>query len=271
MENKEIDAYKEWIVVNKRCLELISDISEFFHKKSKWQGERKDKILHAILMRHTMTLTSVALLAKSSVLQRRATFYKLPIGLLLRNCYMDGLLGLYFCSLDEANVEEVANSLNLDYVKALFEEFEVYRDKIPSKFGWNNEFVEHMYTMSLEDTFLSDFSVNKSPDKIVPGKERELWKVRPKTDVRTLIPEKDVKQELNVKTIYLYLANNETYSSCANNLYAYYKYFSQYEHFSENGFGDAIAAYNEDNINMEAAILRISDSIKLMMEKVSEK
>lgn len=47
--------------------------------------------------------------------------------------------------------------------------------------------------------------------------------------------------------------------------------FSQYEHFSENGFGDAIATYNEDNINIEAAILRISDSIKLMMEKVSEK
>lgn len=35
MDNKEIDAYKEWIVVNKRCLELISEISEFFHKKSK--------------------------------------------------------------------------------------------------------------------------------------------------------------------------------------------------------------------------------------------
>lgn len=264
MDNKDIDAYKEWIVVNKRCLELISDISEFYHKETKWQEERKDKILHAILMRYIMTLTSVALLAKCSVLQRRATFYKLPIGLLLRNCYMDGLLGLYFCCLDEANVEEVANCLNLDYVKALFEEFEVYRDKISPKCDWNEEFVEHLYTLNLEDMFLSDFSVNKSPDQIVPGKERELWKAKSKKDVRTLIPEKEVRKELNINTIFSYLENHSTYSSCAKNLYAYYKYFSQYEHFSENGFGDAIAAYDEDNVNLEAAILRISDSVGLI-------
>lgn len=42
--------------------------------------------------------------------------------------------------------------------------------------------------------FLSDFSVNKSPDQIVPGKERELWKAKSKKDVRTLIPEKEVRK-----------------------------------------------------------------------------
>ena len=67
---------------------------------------------------------------------------KLSVGILLRNCYMDALLSLYLCDQDECHVEEIAEVLNADYVKALFVQFEVYRDKLDD-IGFDDDFLEH--------------------------------------------------------------------------------------------------------------------------------
>ena len=49
-------------------------------------------------------------------------------------------------------------------------------------------------------------------------------------------------------------------------LYHYYKYFSQYEHFSELGFGDVKASFGEDNIHMPSAIKTLKDAVDLIFE-----
>ena len=47
----------------------------------------------------------------------------------------------------------------------------------------------------------------------------------------------------------------------AMRLYHYFKYFSQYEHFSENGQGDVLASMEKDgndNIHLPSAIRALS-------------
>ena len=52
----------------------------------------------------------------------------------------------------------------------------------------------------------------------------------------------------------------------------YYKYFSQYEHFSENGQGDVLASSKEDgndNIHFPSAIRALSAGVEEVMKRVS--
>ena len=54
----------------------------------------------------------------------------------------------------------------------------------------------------------------------------------------------------------------------ATRLYHYYKYFSQYEHFSENGQGDVLASLEKDgndNIHLPSAIRALSTGVEILM------
>ena len=55
----------------------------------------------------------------------------------------------------------------------------------------------------------------------------------------------------------------------ATRLYHYYKYFSQYEHFSESGQGDVLASSEKsgnDNIHLPSAIRALSAGVEIMMK-----
>ena len=55
----------------------------------------------------------------------------------------------------------------------------------------------------------------------------------------------------------------------ATRLYHYWKYFSQYEHFSENGQGDVLASSKEDgndNIHLPLAIRALGDGVEEVMK-----
>ena len=54
----------------------------------------------------------------------------------------------------------------------------------------------------------------------------------------------------------------------ATRLYHYYKYFSQYEHFSENGQADVLASSEKagnDNIHLPSAIIALSAGVEIVM------
>lgn len=112
--------------------------------------------------------------------------------------------------------------------------------------------------INLQDLLLS-FEKYWSPYSLSDG---SLYK----EEVRNLIPENKPKNELNIKVVFETLKRIPQYSECAKNLYAYYKYFSQYEHFSESGFGDAIADFSNDNVNFEMALVRLEESITVIQE-----
>ena len=54
----------------------------------------------------------------------------------------------------------------------------------------------------------------------------------------------------------------------ATRLFHYYKYFSQYEHFSENGLGDVLVSSKKegnDNIHLPSAIKALSVGVEIVM------
>ena len=51
-------------------------------------------------------------------------------------------------------------------------------------------------------------------------------------------------------------------------LFAYYKYFSQWEHFSENGTGDILANFGEDNIKLPMTFGHISQALDYLLKPV---
>lgn len=114
--------------------------------------------------------------------------------------------------------------------------------------------------INLQDLLLS-FEKYWSPYSLSDG---SLYK----EEVRNLIPENKPKNELNIKVVFENFKRIPQYSACAKNLYAYYKHFSQYEHFSESGFGDAIADFSNDNVNFEMALVRLEESISVIQEEL---
>ena len=51
-------------------------------------------------------------------------------------------------------------------------------------------------------------------------------------------------------------------------LYAYYKYFSQYEHFSEAAHGDALVDFGLDNVSYEKAIEVLRRGIHMILDRI---
>ena len=66
---------------------------------------------------------------------------------------------------------------------------------------------------------------------------------------------------IKTKDIVEFLVAIPELKSMAMRLYHYFKYFSQYEHFSENGQGDVLASMEKDgndNIHLPSAIRALS-------------
>jgi hypothetical protein len=147
---KDSKENNEWIIVNQKCNNLVKELRRVVLEKKSTMASKKERLLLGILMRQCSNLSAIAVLTKVSVGIGNSILFKLPIGLLLRNCYMDCLLGLYLASVTEADVLEISEVLHIDYAKALFDEFEVYRDKVGGILPFNDEMLESIYTMNLE-------------------------------------------------------------------------------------------------------------------------
>lgn len=164
---------------------------------------------------------------------------------------------------DEETTNRLLDLWNRDYVKALFEEFEVYKDKVDF-LGFDDVAIEHIFTMAIEDTHIQHLDLNESLQKIEPGNERRIWKTRNSSDY---LPNMD-KNELTLKQMAQKLSDDSPVGDCVRNLFAYYKYFSQWEHFSENGAGDVRANFGEDNIDLPKIFPHISQALGLLFPSV---
>lgn len=265
---RNVDEHKEWVEVNRLCVHEIRDIRLFVNDYIRLhENNRKRHLLVSILMRCFTNLTSIAILTKFMIMSRNPLNLKLSVGILLRNCYIDTLIGLYLCGKDECHIEEIAESLNADYVKALFDQFEVYRDNLDDN-GFDDAFLEHFYTLCIEDNYLNYLELNEDTKEVLPGDERHIWKTMPKDKIRTLIPKMSAQNELKIKTVWEYLRRNKKYSDYANNLYAYYRYFSQFEHISESGNGNAMVNSENDNVNMVKAVERLVEAKVLIKQEL---
>ena len=104
--------------------------------------------------------------------------------------------------------------------------------------------------LTLDDNNLKEITVKKqSKDQL---KEAGFSKVK----------------SIGTKEIKDYLIEISGMETLVTRLYQYYKYFSQYEHFSENGQGDVMVNATEtgnDNIHLPSAISVLSAGVEEIM------
>ncbi len=228
----------------------------------KMHSKRDDRIgiIISIIYRIIRNIRAVLLLSAESAKKEDSIFMKLPVGILIRNCIMDGILAMHIANNNDQVCKNLMALSNRNYLNALFEEFEVYRDKLGDDFDEVTS--EHMYTMAIEDTYLNELQWNEGNKKIEPLNERNIWKA---TNYRDIY-EGCKKADIDLKNIMDFLCNDNKTRECVKNLYAYYKYFSQYEHFSQRGDGDSLADFGFDNIRFEKAIIHLQECIKFLIE-----
>lgn len=249
-----------WKMIDDACRMVRSALVNYNQEISK-AGEKCsiNRTSTRLLWRMFRNLTAVSVLVRVALNHADSTFFKLPVGLLVRNCLMDGITGLNVVRGDEENCNKLLALSHRDYVLAMREQHEVYRDKLEDVMP--DDLIRNNFVLQMEDTFLDTLDLNA--DFYADGLG---WKVKAARDVYDGCKASDVK----LKSLMEEVADDEEVGECVRKLYAYYKYFSQYEHYSECGNGDSIVPFGEDNVRFEKVFVHLGTCVELMVRNLRE-
>lgn len=206
----------------------------------------KTNVLMELIRRIECNSSAIRSLVENSIKNESKPFLKLPIGLLIRSCLIDSILGLYLSALDESTANEIINDFNQDYVKAMPDRYEVYLDRCATK-KYDDEFLKHMYGLQIEDTYPNhiDWSAYHKEDTSKYG----FFKIKSHS-------------RFTISNAYKYLKNDDRFSLLFKKLYAYYREYSQYEHFSVFSHASYTAAYDDDKPLMAKPFEYISHAVE---------
>lgn len=240
------------------CKKLRMSLSEYCRKPDK---THRTNVLMDFVRRIECNLYAIALLAKNSMQHKHKAYLKLPMGIILRNCFVDSIYAFYFIRLTDEELEEEVSVLNRDYVKSLKYRKPVYIGKLKEAGIENAENLgEMLYPLTIEDTFTQYLSFETSPDS------DGLWSCVSDKEIR-----KEYTNDKNVKgidQIYKQLKSNTDNADLIDAIYANYKYFSQFEHFSEYSHGDTLVPYGEDNTSFPFALKVLRESTSYILKNV---
>lgn len=241
-----------WNIINLKSVNLCRVLRKQMFDYCKVDNKtQRDLIMMDMVRRVECNVYSIMVLSKSSLQENGSIYLKLPIGLLLRTCVSDCLMGLYVSLLLQEELVQFVQSLNVDYVRSLLPRVDVYKDKI-SELGFTDEFIESMYMLKLEDNFYKYLSFNETTNEYT---NIAMWNVKK-------------GKAITIKKIVEVLRNNQYTAEVSRRLYAYYKYFSQYEHFSESGYGDTLADFDKDNVSFEKALECLRNGMDMLLEMI---
>ena len=246
-------------------LTLLKKIQEYVKEHSQGELERVEKVKLLLLYRIYSNLYSSLLLTAQVLKTGTISFYQLPIGLLLRCCFTDCLFALYIQHADKKRVHEELELRTIEYANSMLERKEVYRDQVKSTgIIHDDDFIDHMWEVTMEDNFLGPLTLDDPPGKLTVRKQS-----KPELKDEGFSKIKSVK----TKDVVEFLIGIPELENVTTRLYHYYKYFSQYAHFSENGQGDVLAALDKDgndNIHLPSAIRALSAGVEIVMHNHSE-
>lgn len=237
-----------------QCKILRNEMLEYSKSENK---THRSNVLVSFLRRIFTNLYSVSILSRESIKHGDSTILKLPMGLVLRNCFMDSLYAIFLSSLDNDRFEEEVKVLNKDYAYSLPSRKEVWVDKA-RELGVGDG-LEYWYDDMIVDNFdqyLKEYSIDSSFNW-----NFEFYK---NSDIR----ESKINRGISIDKESRNLMNNEKYGSVVRNVFSYYKYFSQYEHFSEHSHGDTLVSYSEDNVSFPSAINSLIIATNLIVGEV---
>lgn len=235
------------------CKTLRDKMLEYCKVENK---THRSNVLMDFIRRIHANLYSVAILSRESIKLGDSTMLKLPMGLILRNCFMDSLYAIYLASLDEAQFEEEVTVLNKDYACSLPSRKEVWIDKAHElgidglEYWYDDMIVDHFNQYLKECTIESDSEWS--------------YKFLLNSDIR----ESQSKNRISIDSESRKLMEHEKFGSVARSIFSYYKYFSQYEHFSEHAHGDTLAPFYQDNVSFPAAIKALNRAVKTILEQI---
>ena len=219
---------------------LISVMRAFCNSKRKG---RKRLAEMSLVRRVQCNLTAITYLADLCY-KKDSLYFKIPVGLLTRSCLMDSIYALYLHALSAKEAEEEIEVFNKGYVKSLEERFDVYKDKV-AHVGFSEELTRDFYDLGREDIFMRYLTFEKKGEKLTTNVVRSK-------ELRTV--HKSWPENMTIARMVEHVQTKPKMSAVVTRLNAYYKYFSQYEHFSEQGFGDSLAPFGDDNVSFPAAI-----------------
>ncbi len=241
-------------------LKLLERIQKILKKQPKGKFERIDSVRMFLLFRIYSNLYSSLLLTIQALKTKKVSFFQLPIGLLLRCCYTDCLFALYIQRIDKDKANEELDLRAIEYANSMLERKEVYRDQVKS-IGkiFNDAFIDHMWDLTMEDNFLGLLTLDDNLEELAVTKQS-----------KTQLKEEGFSKTASVKTrdVVDFLIGFSELKGVAMRLYNYWKYFSQYEHFSENAQGDVLASSKEDgndNVHLPSAIKALGAGVEEMM------
>lgn len=258
MDLKEI---KELFVEELNLLKRISNYGEALAKENQ---ERVQKVALLLLYRIYSNLFSALLLTSAAYKKGKVSFFQLPIGIVLRCAFTDCIFALYILSVDKERADEELDLRSIEYANSLLERREVYRDQVKSVgIDYNDEFIDHMWELTMEDNFLHLLTIDENKEDLeVTKRSKDQLKEAGFSKVKSV----GTKEQKD------FLISQGGMEKVAMRLYHYYKYFSQYEHFSEEGQGDVLVSSEEDgndNVHLPSAIRALSDGVEEIMKHVN--
>ena len=240
---------------------LLKKIQKYGREHSQGKLERAEKVKLLLLYRIYSNLYSSLLLTTQVLKTGRISFFQLPIGLLLRCCFTDCLFALYTQCANEKQIYGELDLRRIEYANSMLERKEVYRDQVKStEMILDDDFIGHMWELTMEDNFLGLLTLGDNLEELAVCKQSKQQLKDEGFSKPKSITTKDVAD---------FLIKIPELERVATRLYHYYKYFSQYEHFSENWQGDVLASSEKDgndNIHLPSAIRVLSSGVDNVMK-----
>ena len=241
-------------------LTLLKRIQKYGKEHPQGDLERVERVKLLLLYRIFSNLYSAFLLTMIAWKKGKISFYQLPIGLLLRCTFTDCLFAIYIQRVGKEKAHEELELRTIEYANSMLERKEVYRDQVKSTGKlFDDAFIDHMWELTMEDNFLGLLTLDDNlEDLAVVKQSKEQLKEAGFSKVKS-IGTKELKD---------FLIGFPEIEEVVTRLYQYYKYFSQYEHFSENGQGDVLVTAEEDgndNIHLPSAIRALSAGVEEIM------
>lgn len=245
-------------------LTLLKKIQEYVKEHSQGELERVEKVKLLLLYRIYSNLYSSLLLTAQALKTGKISFYQLPIGLLLRCCFTDCLFALYIQHADKKRVYEELELRTIEYANSMLERKEVYIDQVKSTgIIHDDDFIDHLWELTMEDNFLGLLTLDDNLEELTVSKQ-----------TKQQLKEQGFSKAQSIKTkdVVDFLVEIPELKRVVIRLFHYYKYFSQYEHFSENGQGDVLASEkgDNDNIHLPSAIKALSAGVENVMNNLGK-
>lgn len=245
-------------------MSLSKQIQRYLKKQLSGDKGRVENVRLLLLYRIFSNLYSALILTVAAIRKGKIIFYQFPMGILLRCCYTDCLLALYLTRVGKKPAEEELDIRTIEYANSLLERKEVYKDKVNSTGAELDDWlIDYMWELAMEDSFLGLLTFDDSIRELTVNKQSKQ-QLKDSGFSKT--------KSITTKEIMNYLTEIPELYAVATKMYHYYKYFSQYEHFSENGLGDVLESTKEDgndNIHFPSAIKALRAGVQLVMGDIN--